>query len=173
MPPEKDMTTFDGGCHCGRLHIGFSTRLDPTSFTPRACDCSFCHKHGAAYVSDPAGQLSVSAREGALRRYRQGSGNADFLLCGECGVLVAVVFGHAGRLHGAVNVGCLEGNNEFMAPVPASPRTLSAEEKISRWLKLWIPDVELNASDDWPASNFGGAVQAAKATIPDHRFAWH
>ena len=142
------MRTFPGSCHCGRLRLVFSTARHPLDFTPRACDCSFCRKHGAAYVSDPAGQLSVSVREDALRKYRQGSDTADFLLCGKCGVLVAVIFEHAGRLHGAVNVGCLEGNNEFMAPVPASPQTLSAEEKISRWLELWIPDVELNASDD-------------------------
>jgi hypothetical protein len=115
---------------------------------PRACDCSFCRKHGAVYVSDPAGRLSVSAHEGSLRKYRQGSGIADFLLCGQCGVLVAVIFEHEGRLHAAVNVGCLEANHGFGIPVPASPQTLSAEERASRWLDLWIPDVELNTTDD-------------------------
>lgn len=148
MPPTKNTTTLHGSCHCGRLRIEFSTNQDPADFTPRACDCSFCRKHGAAYVSDPAGRLSVSTREGALRKYRQGSDSADFLVCGECGVLVAVIFEHDGRIHGAVNAGCLDGDTGFMAPVPASPQTLSAEEKISRWLKLWIPDVEFNASDN-------------------------
>jgi hypothetical protein len=142
------MTTFHGSCHCGWLSIEFSTARNPADFVPRACDCSFCRKHGAAYVSDPAGRLSISAREDSLRKYRQGSDTADFLLCGRCGVLAAVIFEHAGRLHGAVNIGCLDENHVFGTRVPASPQTLSAEAKVSRWLELWIPDVELNTADD-------------------------
>ena len=148
MPSAGNTATLHGSCHCGRLRIEFSTDQDPADFTPRACDCSFCRKHEAAYVSDHTGRLSVSVREDALRKYRQGSDTADFLLCGQCGVLVAVVFEHAGRLHGAVNIGCLDGDTGFMAPVPASPQMLSAEEKVSRWLKLWIPDVGLNMTND-------------------------
>jgi hypothetical protein len=148
MPPTESTITLQGSCHCGRLRIEFSTDQDPADFAPRACDCSFCRKHGAAYVSDPAGRLSVSAREGVLRKYLQGSNTAEFLLCGQCGVLVAVTFGHDDRVYGAVNVGCLDGKTGFRAPVPASPQMLGAEEKVSRWLELWIPDVELNASDD-------------------------
>ncbi len=148
MPPTGTTTTLHGSCHCGRLRIEFSTDQDPADFTPRACDCSFCRKHGAAYVSDPVGRLSVSAREGALHKYQQGSGTADFLLCGRCGVLVAVTFEQADRIYGAVNVGCLDGETGFRASVPASPQMLGAEEKVSRWMDLWIPDVELNASDD-------------------------
>lgn len=139
--------TFHGSCHCGRLRIDFSTDQDPANFTPRACDCSFCRKHGAAYVSDPAGRLSVSASQGALRKYRQGSNTAEFLVCGQCGVLVAVVFEHDSRIYGAVNVGCLDGHIGFAIPTPASPQVLSPDEKISRWLKLWVPDVDLIVPD--------------------------
>jgi hypothetical protein len=146
--PTWNAITLHGSCHCGRLRTEFSTNQNPSDFTPRACDCSFCRKHGAAYVSDPAGRLLVLARHGALRKYRQGSNTADFLLCGQCGVLVAVTFEHADRVYGAVNIGCLDGTTGFMAPVPASPQMLGAEEKASRWLKLWIPDVALNAADD-------------------------
>jgi hypothetical protein len=148
MLRREYMTTFHGSCHCGRLRIAFSTDRDPADFMPRACDCSFCRKHGAAYVSDPAGRLSISAREDSLRKYRQGSDTADFLLCGRCGVLVAVTFGHTDRVYGAVNIGCLDRDTGFMAPVPASPQMLGAEEKVSRWLELWIPEVELNTADN-------------------------
>jgi hypothetical protein len=148
MPSTKSTITLDGSCHCGRLRIEFSTGKDPADFTPRACDCSFCRKHGAAYVSDPAGRLSVSVHQSTLRKYRQGSGNADFLFCSHCGVLVAVVFEHGHRVHGAVNIGCLDGATGFGPAVPAPPQALGAEERSSRWLELWIPDVELNASDD-------------------------
>ncbi len=148
MPPATDTTTFHDSCHCGGLRIEFSTGKNPADLVPRACDCSFCRKHGATYVSDPAGQLTVSSHQAALRKYRQGSDTADFLLCGRCGVLVAVVYEHDDRFHGAVNIGCLDGATGFRPAVPASPQALGAEEKVSRWLELWIPDVELNASDD-------------------------
>lgn len=114
---------------------------------PRACDCSFCQKHGAAYVSDPAGRLSIVADPAdALREYRQGSNTARFLVCGHCGVLVAVVFEHRSRLYGAVNANCLDGPTGFAVPVPASPQALSPDEKMARWLAVWVPDVVLTAS---------------------------
>jgi hypothetical protein len=82
-----------------------------------------------------------------LHAYRQGSNAAQFLICSHCGVLVAVIFEHHSRLYGAVNAGCLDGHTGLGSPAPASPQTLSPEEKISRWLKLWIPDVVLATSD--------------------------
>lgn len=149
MTSAKAPASFRGGCHCGAVGVEFSSALDPTAIVPRACDCSFCRKHGAAYVSDPHGQLRISTGGAStLRSYRQGSGTARFHLCGECGVLVAVTYEHAGRLHGAVNVSCLDGRTGFAAPLAASPQSLGAEEKIARWLQLWVPDVQLVASGD-------------------------
>ena len=137
-----------GGCHCRQLRVAFSTTLDPADMKPRACDCSFCQKHGAAYVSDPAGTLAISmASPDAMRRYRQGSNTADFLFCGGCGVLVAVIFEHDARIHGAVNARCLDAATRLGEFVSASPQQLSAEDKIDRWLRLWIPDVELMVDD--------------------------
>lgn len=147
MPTTKQMATLHGSCHCGRLRVEFSTGLDAASIVPRACDCSFCQKHGAAYISDPAGRMSVTESEpGAMREYRQGSDAARFLLCGRCGVLVAVVFEHEARLYGVANAGCLDGRFVLANPVPASPQRLAPEEKVSRWVELWVPDVMLTAS---------------------------
>lgn len=147
MSPVSNAFTFQGGCHCGQLRMTFSTALDPASIIPRACDCSFCQKHGAAYVSDPAGQLSVIMQSAdALRRYRQGSNTAEFLLCDRCGVLVAVVFEHDTRMYGAVNARALEEPTGFGTAIPASPQLLAPGEKIARWSQLWIPDVELVTS---------------------------
>ncbi|OOG36233.1 aldehyde-activating protein [Rhodanobacter sp. C05] len=147
MPSLNNAFVFRGGCHCGQLHVTFSTALDPASIVPRACDCSFCQKHGAAYVSDPAGQLSVIMRSpGALRRYRQGSNTAEFLLCDRCGVLVAVVFEQNARIYGAVNARSLEGPTGFGSAAPSSPQLLAPGEKVARWSQLWVPDVELITS---------------------------
>ena len=140
------MTLMQGGCHCGELSIEFATSNSAADFQPRACDCSFCRKHGAAYISDPEGSLSIAQRHaGAIHEYRQGSNSARFLLCKDCGVLVGVVFDHESGTFGAVNVGCLDNVTGFGATVPASPQLLSPEEKTSRWRMLWVPNVVISA----------------------------
>lgn len=147
MPPVQQSTTFHGSCHCGGLRVEFTLSRDPAGAAPRACDCSFCRKHGAAYLSDPAGALRiVAATPGALHSYRQGSESARFQLCGRCGVLVAVTFERDSRIYGAVNAGCLDGPTGLPAPLPASPQLLGTEERVSRWLQLWVPDVQLVAT---------------------------
>jgi len=138
--------TFRGSCHCGRLSLEFTTRMPAADFHPRACDCSFCCKHGAAYVSDPEGWLSIRENEaGSRREYRQGAEIARFQVCGHCGVLIAVVFEHEGRRYGAVNARCLDGHSGFGESVLASPQRLNAEEKIARWRQAWVPDVTVTS----------------------------
>jgi hypothetical protein len=141
-------STLRGGCHCGRLTLAFETAQAPATLVPRACDCSFCRKHGAAWVSDPAGTLAIAAREmDGWGEYRQGSERARFLLCHDCGVLVAVVFAQDGRVFGAVNAVCLEPADTLDAALPASPQRLSPGEKTTRWRQLWTPDVRLPFED--------------------------
>lgn len=181
MRAGKDAVTLQGSCHCSRLRLEFTTEQDPASIVPRACDCTFCQKHGATYVSDPAGRLSISESEpGALRAYRQGSNTARFLACGHCGVLVAVVFDHDSRIYGAVNARCLDGKTGFSNPIPASPQMLSPQEKISRWLQAWVPDVVLTTPADshsgathgrLPGAQYGSrASRPCCADIPIHPF---
>jgi hypothetical protein len=130
-------TTLSGSCHCGRVRVSLETTRAASDYSPRACDCSFCRKHGAAWLSDPQGALRVHAHDsGDLRIYRQGSDTADMLLCAHCGVLVAVVFVHSDGLFGAVNAGCLD-DVALGASVVVSPQRLSAAEKIERWRMLW------------------------------------
>jgi mannose-6-phosphate isomerase-like protein (cupin superfamily) len=148
-PAMPEPTRLNGGCHCGLLRLEFLASAVPAQLVPRACDCTFCRAHGASWVSDPAGALAITeARAGALREYRQGSGAARFLLCGECGVLVAVAYRHAGGLHGAVNAGCLDARDAVAPAVAASPQALAPEDKLARWLALWIPGVSIVRADD-------------------------
>jgi hypothetical protein len=129
-----------GGCHCGKLAVGLATAQPAADLHLRACDCAFCRKHGAAWLSDAAGELVVRARPGdALHAYRQGSGQADFLLCGDCGVLVAVVCEDATGLRGAVNATCLEDAPAVAQARTVSPQRLAAADKRARWLQLWSP----------------------------------
>lgn len=130
-----------GGCHCGKVRVELTTAMRTEEFRPRACDCSFCTKHGAAYVSDPAGRLRIVA-SGGLADYRQGSGTARMLLCRSCGVLVAAVLEEDGRRYGTVNAKCLDGV-AFGEPQAVSPQTLAVDDRKARWTRLWTPDVEI------------------------------
>lgn len=140
---SNDTSTLHGGCHCGGLSVRLSVTPALSEIHPRACDCSFCCKHGAAWVSDPAGQLRIEAQESLLRSYRQGSESARFLVCGSCGVLVAVVLEHQATTYGAVNTRCLDGAPAFGDAVSVSPRLLGPSDKVARWQQVWIPDVDL------------------------------
>lgn len=111
-------------------------------FAPRACDCDFCTRHRAAWVSDPKGALHLHDAGGHVRRYRQGSAQADFLFCGSCGVLVAVSStGDDGALRGAVNRNGFDERRLLGSEVVASPQRLSPEAKLARWSQLWTPIV--------------------------------
>src|SRR6476620_1482488 len=66
------------GCHCGALTVEFHSARP---LAPRACDCTFCRKHGARSVSDPDGRAIIRATGGIeLIRYRFGLKTSDFLI---------------------------------------------------------------------------------------------
>jgi hypothetical protein len=142
-PPAEsamDPLLHEGGCHCGSLRWQFTTTMALANVVPRACDCDYCTRHRAAWVSDAAGQLRVQASAAKLQRYRQGSGQAEFLLCRDCGVLVAVI-AHSddGRLLGAVNRNAFDQRDAFMAVTVVSPQRLAADTRLARWSQLWTP----------------------------------
>lgn len=136
-----------GGCHCGRIALEMTLSKPPPEFTPRACDCSFCRKHGAAWLSDAAGSLRVRFR-GEPLVYRQGSAQAEFIACAHCAVLVMVRHEHDGHVHAAVNVRALDGAVAFADKQPASPQKLAPDEKRERWTTLWFGDVRIVDADD-------------------------
>jgi hypothetical protein len=129
-----------GGCHCSALRWTLETLHPIAEFTPRACDCDFCTRHRAAWVSDSQGALRIKAESAHLQHYRQGSGQAEFLMCGNCGVLVAVIARtQDGHLRGAVNRNAFDQRDQFPAEVAVSPQQLAPEAKLTRWSQLWTP----------------------------------
>ncbi len=136
-----------GGCHCGRIVFEMTLSGPASAFAPRACDCSFCRKHGAAWLSDADGALRVRQRGEALV-YRQGSAQADFIACPHCAVLLLAMFEREGSVRVAVNVRALDDATEFAAEQPASPQRLAPNEKRERWTQLWFSDVRVTMADD-------------------------
>jgi hypothetical protein len=139
------MQQLGGGCHCGNIAVTVELARDAGAYHPRACDCDFCTKHGAAWVSDPQGSLRIQLRaERDASRYTQGAGIAEMLLCRTCGVLVAALWREQ-QLYGVVNVSVLDARAEFAAAKTVAPKELSPEEKRKRWQSLWFSAVTLSA----------------------------
>jgi hypothetical protein len=140
------MPETHGGCYCGNIRIIASFSQDLAAYNPRACDCDFCRKHTAAYVSDHLGSFSLQIRnEFEVSRFRQGSNTAEMLLCRSCGVLVGALYRDSNRLFGTLNVKALDSRQSFGPEQCVSPKLLSADQKVQRWRELWFPDALLHA----------------------------
>jgi hypothetical protein len=140
----NNLHKLNGACHCGNISLDISLSMPPSSFQVRICDCDFCRKHGAGFISDVHGSLVISIRDaGQSGQYQQGSSTADFLFCKKCGVFAAVTLQSDGRLYSAVNFKTISGNVNFGAEVPVSPKLLSVSEKAARWKNNWFCDVTI------------------------------
>lgn len=137
-------TQCSGSYHCGELKFEIEISGEPGLFSPRTCDCDFCRKHGAAYISGPMGKLTFTvSNEINLNRYQQGDKIADLLICNNCGVLVGVCFQHQGQLYAAVNSNAIEPGIQFGKEIVVSPKHLSGEEKTQRWQNIWVSNVSI------------------------------
>jgi hypothetical protein len=138
------MHKASGGCHCGNIRVELELTRPPGTYIPRACDCDFCLKHGAAYVSDARGSVLIRIKDqGNSEKYRQGSGQAEFLFCRTCGVLVGVLHRVENGLYATINVNATDVRADFGTEQPASPKNLSANEKTQRWQEIWFANVNL------------------------------
>ncbi|HEV2321214.1 MAG TPA: aldehyde-activating protein [Gammaproteobacteria bacterium] len=136
------MHNITGSCHCGNVRVVLALTHDPGAYQPRACDCSYCTRHAAAYISDAQGSLSLEVKDGQLlKAYRQGSNTADFLLCQNCGVLIGVTYREGGETYMAVNARILDHGVTLGQTVTGSPQKLGPAEKIARWKQLWFRSV--------------------------------
>jgi hypothetical protein len=118
-----------GGCHCGNIMVEVKLARSSSTYNPRACDCAFCRKHGASWVSDPDGSLHIQIREECyVGKYHQGGGLAECILCTNCGVLVGIVYQDKGQLYGTVN-----------SKIPNAEKTV-------RWKNIWFASVTVDSA---------------------------
>ena len=142
------MYRVSGGCHCGNILVDLEFVRATDTYNPRACDCDFCRKHCASYVSDAQGSLLIRIKdERQSGKYHQGSGIAECLFCTTCGVLVGALYRDDARLYAAVNVKVVDGRTKFGAEQPVSPKTLSDSEKVKRWQDIWFSNVRIVTVD--------------------------
>lgn len=129
---------YQGKCRCGNVTFTITLPRSLNNYAPRACDCDFCSSVGLAYLSDPAGTLEVHC-PAPLKRTTQGSGQAVFLSCSDCGVVVTVAYPFAAGLKGNVNAALINERALLQEHVTVSPKLLRPAEKIKRWDEIWCP----------------------------------
>ena len=134
-----------GTCHCGNIEFELTWPGDAADVPARACDCTFCTKHGGVWTSHPEARLQVSLRdEGQVSIYEFGTRTARFHVCSRCGVVPVVTCTLNEKTYAVVNV------NTFTDFEPASLRRSPAsfegeetESRVSRRARNWISDVEI------------------------------
>lgn len=134
--------SYEGVCTCQLTRLQLRLPQPIQSYTPRICDCDFCTSRGIQYLSDPDGEASICCPR-SLSVQRQGSMQAEFLTCPECGdVLAASMIIHKQR-RASVNVKLFAAQETIRPGQAASPKRLNAQDKVSRWEIIWMP-LDLN-----------------------------
>jgi hypothetical protein len=139
---------LNGKCHCGNIAFELDWPGDPPEIPARACDCSFCVRHGGVWTSNPASRLDVVIRDAAhVSKYVFGTRTATFHVCGTCGAVPFVTSDVAGHRYAVVNVNALEGVD------PSRLRRIAAhfdgedvETRLARRSRNWIAEVRIDES---------------------------
>ena len=133
-----------GKCHCGNISFTLTWDPDPAEIPARACDCSFCVKHGGVWTSNPEGALEVAVREpGLVSRYAFGTKTADFHICTRCGIVPVVTSRLGGRLYAVVSVNAFEGvEPSRLRRTPARFEAEDEDSRLARRKRNWIRNVE-------------------------------
>jgi hypothetical protein len=134
---------IQGSCHCRNLTFELTWEPDPSEIPARACDCSFCTKHGGVWTSNPSGALTVSVEQPSLiSRYSFGTGTAVFHICSRCGIVPVVTSDIDHQLYAVVNVNAF--NNVAPSLVRRAPMSLAdenVESRLARRKRNWISRV--------------------------------
>lgn len=134
------MPQFHGSCHCGNIEIDYTTAIPAEGAKVRACQCSFCRKHDARALSDPAGQVTITAQDEALlERYQFGLAETEFLVCRKCGVYVSAYMPDGDVAYANVMVNVLDDRTLFPEPKPVVLDGEDATGKRQRRRRNWTP----------------------------------
>jgi len=73
-----------GGCHCSAVR--FEAELADPPVPALDCNCSICSMTGFLHIIVPHDRFELLSGRDALVGYRFGTGAAEHLFCGRCGV---------------------------------------------------------------------------------------
>jgi hypothetical protein len=132
--------TYVGNCHCGAIRAMLRASKPAAELQVRACQCSFCTRHGAMTVSDPAGQAVFEIEPAALIEYQFETRTGTSLICGRCGTYGGVILEGDGKVWSVLNVRGLavpEFSGRTAEPVVYEGET--PEQRIARRKAKWTP----------------------------------
>jgi hypothetical protein len=136
---------IQGGCHCKNIRLTIEWPDTNADIPVRACDCSFCAKHGGKWTSHPDAKLTALLHDGsAVSRYRFGTKTADFHVCARCGVAALVTSTINGKLYAVVNVNAFD--NVDSSLYSEKNVTFEGEDpgaRLHRRKRNWITDVRI------------------------------
>jgi hypothetical protein len=135
-----------GKCHCGNIAFTLDWPEDQPDVPARACNCSFCTKHGGVWTSHPRATLAVVLhRTELVSKYVFGTETATFHVCARCGAVPVVTSEIASHLYAVVNVNTFDNFD----PSRTSRATASfggedVDSRLARRRKNWIADVRIS-----------------------------
>jgi len=135
-----------GKCHCGNITFTLDWPEDQPEVPARACNCSFCIKHGGVWTSNPRAKLSVVLHQPDLvSKYVFGTETATFHVCTRCGTVPIVTSEIANHLYAVVNVNTFENFDESrLRRSTASFDGEDIDSRLARRCKNWIADVSFS-----------------------------
>ena len=133
-----------GSCHCRNITFSLRWDPDPAEIPARACDCTFCTKHGGVWTSNPKGSLRVSIEDPShVIEYAFGTRTAKFHVCGKCGIVPVVTSTIDDHLYAVVSVNAFENvDRSLLKRASASFDAESQDTRLARRARNWIADVE-------------------------------
>jgi len=131
---------FRGSCHCGAIKATLAASKPARDLQVRACQCSFCTRHGAMSVTDPEGRATLEIARPQLQRYQFATNSGTTLLCATCGTYVGMILEDGDTIWSVINV-------RGLAIAEFSGRTPDAvvydgetpEQRIARRKQRWTP----------------------------------
>jgi hypothetical protein len=132
-----------GSCHCGNIAYTLDWEPDPSAIPARACNCTFCKRHGAVWTAHPGARLRRSVRDAArVSRYAFGTRTAEFLVCADCGVAPLVISRIDGHDYAVVNVNTFTDVDRSLLQLQTVDFEGEDEaERLARRKRHWIGDV--------------------------------
>ena len=108
------MIEVKGGCHCRAVR--FAAKLPDPPVAALDCNCSVCRMTGFIHIIVPHDDFTLERGREALTSYRFGTGTAEHLFCGRCGIKSF----YQPRSHPdawSVNASCLDEHVELIVDV--------------------------------------------------------
>ncbi|MEP1535031.1 MAG: GFA family protein [Paracoccaceae bacterium] len=103
-PPAIPMQEYTASCHCQKLRIRFSMKIDQIWL----CNCTICDMRGGHWVYFPEEYLEILSGRAHLQAYLYNTRTCKNMFCNHCGTHV---YAHARSLPGqcAIKLQCVDG----------------------------------------------------------------